>query len=208
MRITERLVTYQGTGHLIGKRQAFVRFAGCSVACPIRGVCDEPLSLDHTAGIDITADEVVSWAICEVGPGGWLHITGGEPCEQPEGLLQLGVAAERAGLRIHLQTAGTHPVPIRTDWLTVSPKGQRSELCWNRNLWAQELVVIHDGSRDMADLVRLQRSTKCYDYYLCAIDLGDGDINMSSTLDMLTVLNRSGHPWDLTGQLHKHWGLP
>lgn len=31
-------VTYQGTGALSGRRQYFVRFAGCDVRCPIRSV--------------------------------------------------------------------------------------------------------------------------------------------------------------------------
>lgn len=207
--ITERFVSYQGTGHLVGKRQAFVRFAGCNVSCPIRSVCDEPDSLHQDNSCSVDPAELAQWALDKVGPFGWLAITGGEPCEQPEALTQLGIEAESRGLRIHLQTSGTIPVPIRTDWLTVSPKTTAHHLRFNRQQWAQEIVLVYDPAwiKDIQTIKAFRLNTRCYDYYLQPLTLPDGTTNIEETLTMLDALNRQGCPWDLTLQAHKFIGV-
>ena len=54
--VSDTFTTYQGTGHLLGMRQHFVRFAGCGVAeCPIRDQCDEPSALTRKGAVQRTA---------------------------------------------------------------------------------------------------------------------------------------------------------
>ncbi len=207
MKVVDEFVTFQGSGHLVGKRQYFVRLAGCHVKCPIRKVCDEQEALPSLMGNDVAPSEVAERAVAEVGEFGWIHITGGEPCEQPEELQRLGMAAESRKLRVHLHTSGMLPVPIRTDWLTVSPKSP--ELQWNRNNWAQECIVVYDQSWviDVGVLRAMQMFTNCYDYYLQPLWMPDGSSNVAETLEMLDRLNRCGCPWDLSLQVHKFIGI-
>ena len=80
--IADKYLSYQGSGHLIGKRQFFIRFAGCGVKCPIRDVCDEPFSLKRDNGIEFSSESLADEALESVGKYGCVHITGGEPCEQ------------------------------------------------------------------------------------------------------------------------------
>ncbi len=203
--ISDKYVTFQGTGHLVGMRQAFIRFAGCSVKCPIREVCDEPGSLENS-GSDEGEGDIVEWALSEVGPGGWVCITGGEPCQQKEALMRLGIICEKADLRIHLQTSGVFRVPIRTDWLTVSPKVYASQLECN---WGHECVVINDKKTiiDFAVLHAYDQLTKFYDYYLQPLWLPDNTSNIEETIEMVHRINRTGKKWKLTMQAHKYWGI-
>jgi organic radical activating enzyme len=207
--IVDHFLSYQGTGHLVGKRQYFIRFAGCSVKCPIRTVCDEPDALDTGAGERVCPEILADKALAAVGTFGWVHITGGEPCEQGEALTALSVACERRKLRVHLQTSGVVRVPIRTDWLTISPKAKASRLCWNRSRWANEMVVVYDPSWiiDQAELHAFQLLTRCYDYYLCPLFIDDKSINVTETVEMCERMNSSGGTWDMTGQFHKYMGL-
>jgi 7-carboxy-7-deazaguanine synthase len=202
--VTERFWSVQGTGHLAGMPEWFIRLSGCSVPCPIRAACDEPESLAIGAGYTIDAEALADEALAEVGQGGWVSITGGEPCDQPEGLLSLGIELERRDVRIHLQTSGTLPVPIRTDWLTVSPKVYATDLSWT---WGQEMVVIFDANRySQSDLQDYSDHTRFYDYYLCPLWV-DGECNARETFAMVKKLNKDGHRWRMTSQMHKYVGV-
>jgi organic radical activating enzyme len=153
--LSDEFVTYQGTGHLIGTQQYFVRFAGCSVAsCPIRTECDEPLSLTRHAAKRVGIAEIVERALASVGPRGWLHITGGEPTDQSDALQELSKLARKRGLFVHLQTSGARRVPIQWDWLTVSPKQEMPE-----QRFGQEMIVIDTGRLQQDALRRLVSET-------------------------------------------------
>ena len=82
--ISEQFTTIQGTGVMSGESQYFVRFAGCSVvSCPIRAVCDQPESLNGKHGSHVLIDEI---ELAALKSSRWLHVTGGEPCDQPGAL--------------------------------------------------------------------------------------------------------------------------
>jgi organic radical activating enzyme len=205
LRTFDRFWTVQGTGHLVGMPQWFIRTAGCSVKCPIREVCDEPDALNPRAGDPVSVEQLADEALAEVGQGGWVHITGGEPCDQPEALTALGIELERCDLRIHLQTSGTLLVPIRTDWLTVSPKSHAAELRWT---WGQEMIVVLDPLciHDASILRDYYRHTRFYDYYLCPLWKDGGAVNTQECFDLVKQLNKDGYRWRLTGQFHKYQG--
>jgi len=186
--------------------QWFIRCGGCTVKCPIRDVCDEPDSLNPTSGELVDVAVLADEALAEVGQGGWVHITGGEPCEQPDALTALGIELERRDLRVHLQTSGTLPVPIRTDWVTVSPKFHAAGLKWT---WGQELVVVYDPMfiTDLDVLRAYSVLTRFYDYYLCPLWVNDVASNASECFDIIKQLNSEGLRWRMTGQFHKYMGV-
>lgn len=120
-RLAEVFVTFQGEGPHVGKRQIFVRLAGCDVGCRF---CDTPDALrggkqfevrprsdaavevhDNPVNANDVARIVHSIA-AEHAPIHAVSITGGEPLEQPAFLRSLLPAI--APLRVLLETAGIH----------------------------------------------------------------------------------------------------
>ena len=194
--ILDTFTTYQGTGHLLGTRQHFIRFAGCSVAhCPIREQCDEPRALTRAQAQQVDPKELVLDAVAAVGERGWLHITGGEPTDQSDGLQELVQHARKVGLYVHLQTSGIRRVPIQWDWLTVSPKIRQP-----LQTFGQELIVVDDGTVTVEWLHELVATTKFWTYYL--LPLWGRPMQ-----DTVALAQRAGDPWMLTCQLHKIGGF-
>lgn len=194
--VRDEFVSYQGTGHLIGTRQYFVRFAGCSVAtCPIRSVCDEPDALVRKGAKQETPTAIVSRALSKVGTGGWLHITGGEPTDQSDGLQELAKLARKSGLYVHLQTSGVRRVPIQWDWLTVSPKEWMPT-----QRFGQEIVMIDDSTLDSERLAQMVSKTSFWSYYLCPL----WGRSLEETAKFAALV---GDPWCLTMQMHKIGGF-
>jgi organic radical activating enzyme len=191
--ISDMFNAFQGTGHLTGTRQFFVRFAGCSVKCPIRKDCDEPKALTRRGSRTYDAYDIVNHALQAVGPRGWLHITGGEPTDQKEGLQELVMHARESGLYVHVQTSGVSRLPVQWDWVTVSPKVYEPE-----QKFGQEMVVIVDGTVTLEWLEELRSTTSFWSYYLCP--LWGRDMKLTSELAWKAK-------WDLTWQMHKHGGL-
>ncbi len=76
-RINEVFSSIQGEGRLIGRRQIFIRFAGCNLNC---NYCDTPQSRDPLSGDRFSADklfEVVNGLITPDFHS--VSLTGGEP---------------------------------------------------------------------------------------------------------------------------------
>jgi organic radical activating enzyme len=127
--IVEIFSGIQGEGIHVGRRQIFVRLAGCNLACDY---CDQPEArvvprlalIERTAGRRdfITArnpvgvEETVR-AILRLDRPRRLHhsvsLTGGEPLMQGKFLAALLPMLRRAGLRIFLETNGTRPEELR-----------------------------------------------------------------------------------------------
>ena len=212
---TSRGTTYQGTGHMIGVRQYFVRMAGCSHAqCPIRKECDEFPSFGKQAGTRTSVHETIDAALAEVGVGGWLHITGGEPTENPafEELVRQSIAA---GLKVHIQTGGMRAVEVPYDWLTVSPKVPLRNLAQR---YGHELVVVYDSQSD-DELLEFSRTTGFWYYYLSPLWVGAPRGHASNNTETAAAIDRlhernsaehrhhNGRQWMLGIQAHKYWGI-
>ena len=121
-RVAEVFRSYQGEGLLLGRRQVFVRLAGCTVGCRY---CDTEWAFETPADVAVpgeeaggervpnpmTAEQLV--ALVEAAdPGGDdpVSLTGGEPLEQPdfvEALLDALEAAPRPRA-VMLETAALH----------------------------------------------------------------------------------------------------
>ena len=192
--VSQSFTSFQGTGHLAGERQHFVRFAGCGVAaCPIRSQCDEPAALSRRGSQTRSPEQLVEEAVAAVGERGWLHITGGEPTDQSEGLQELVKQARRRGLYVHVQSSGIRRVPVQWDWLTISPKVERPS-----QTFGQEMVVVDDGQLNEEWLAALKHTTSFWTYYL--VPLWGRDARPTAELAA-----RCG--WMLTLQAHKYWGI-
>lgn len=102
-------------GGRAGIPHAFIRFAKCNLACNVaeHGFdCDT----DFEHGDWYTLDqllEALPW--CP-----WVLLTGGEPTLQVDMPLVRGL--EREGIRVAIETNGTRFLPIRLNWVCVSPK--------------------------------------------------------------------------------------
>ena len=134
-------------------------------------------------------------ALASVGRSGWLHITGGEPTDQSEGLQELVKIARKEGLYVHLQTSGVRRVPIQWDWLTVSPKQHMPE-----QKFGQEIVLIDDGSLNIDRMKLMVQSTSFWSYYVCPVWGRD----LSNTY---AIAKEAGDPWCITMQMHKLGGF-
>jgi organic radical activating enzyme len=204
MRVVDMYPMVQSEGHQYGAVQFMVRTAGCAVECPIRDMCDEIEALDFGAGKDIEPAEIVKAATRAVGHHGWIHISGGEPCNQPKALILLQQEAYRANMKVHLQTSGTIKVPIKWDWLTVSPKVPAKQLAQK---FGQELKVIYDPRHiDLNSLAEYYYQTRFSDYYLQPL-WENGKCNSDEVFEMLIYLNRNQLPWKMSVQWHKWLGM-
>ena len=208
--INEMFTSFQGTGSLAGQRQFFVRVQGCSVKCPIRHICDEPAALPGFEHVDQHAslDDIVEKALDEVGEGGWLHITGGEPLDYLDAWKSLVQKAMSAGLRVQTQTSGMidHGMPIgRSGRVTVSPKSDSARLKLKHGT---ELVLVAAPWVSVRVAFELMNSTSFDYYYIVPAHLGKGKWSHDKAADLAERLCFMGqNQWRLSHQLHKIFGI-
>lgn len=144
--------TLQGEGRYTGAPAYFIRLAGCDVGC---SWCDVKESWPVGEFPELTVAEIVAGAVeCKLPR---VIITGGEPCMYD--LTPLTSALRDAGLKVHLETSGAHPIRGDFDWVTLSPKKFKACLP-DSFLKADELKVVvvnrHDlkWAREQASRVR------------------------------------------------------
>lgn len=206
MKIAETFTSLQGEGHLTGKLMRFIRLAGCSVkSCPLHpgnqariGLCDTDWRFASTGD----AEQLATEALDEVGPNGWVSITGGEPMDQAEAVGALITELKRRGLQVNIQTSGTKWVACPWDWLTVSPKCSPADLA---QTFGQEMKLVYTGQPD-AEIQAFYAHSKFWNYYLMPLWV-HGTQNVAETIAAIKRLNRAGQPWELTTQAHKWWGV-
>jgi organic radical activating enzyme len=127
--IVEIFSGIQGEGIHVGRRQIFLRLAGCNLACDY---CDQPearivpalalieraagrrnfIAVRNPLGVERTARAILKLDQ----PRGLHHavsVTGGEPLMQAGFLAALLPVLRRAGLRVLLETNGTRPGEFR-----------------------------------------------------------------------------------------------
>lgn len=121
--LSEAFVSFQGEGLHVGRRQLFLRFAGCPLRCRY---CDTPDSLvrtdrfvvhgavDHARPNPVTVADI-AWAIETLGPGArrvdGVALTGGEPLAQVAFLATLLRSGVLPRPRL-LETAGVLPAAM------------------------------------------------------------------------------------------------
>lgn len=156
--------TLQGEGPSTGRRCAFLRLAGCNLAC---AWCDTPYTWDWSqfdarAEILPLAPEDVIARIRALGVG-MLVVTGGEPVRQQDRLGPVLAAMKRDGIRVEVETNGTLTAPDILPWVdqfNVSPKLAHSGMALERRYRPDALRwLVRSGkaifkfvARDPADL--------------------------------------------------------
>ncbi|MBT9312606.1 7-carboxy-7-deazaguanine synthase QueE [Leptothoe kymatousa TAU-MAC 1615] len=113
--IVETFHSVQGEGVWTGTNAFFIRLAGCDVGCPW---CDTKISWSTKPHAPINLGELVHQA--QAAQPFMVVITGGEPLMH--NLLPLTQSLQQAGLRLHLETSGAHPLSGDFDWISLSPK--------------------------------------------------------------------------------------
>lgn len=133
-RVKEAFYTLQGEGEHAGTPAVFVRLSMCNLwdgreehreRDAAKGGCarwcdTQFRGIDGVNGGAYTSPEQLADLVRRLGPDAPIVVlTGGEPALQVDALL---VASLRArGLRVHVETNGTLPLPP-VDWVTLSPK--------------------------------------------------------------------------------------
>ncbi len=103
--VHEIFCSRQGEGLHCGRKQAFLRFAGCNLGC---SYCDEPAARALPSFLMTPAEaaaEVVGQA--RRGRARTVSLTGGEPLIHWRFIKALAPLLRKAGLGIHLETNGT-----------------------------------------------------------------------------------------------------
>jgi organic radical activating enzyme len=135
LQLAEIFYSVQGEGTWTGTPAAFVRLAGCNLACAF---CDTDYSLKFVA----TVDAVLARLHAEAGDCPMVILTGGEPLAQ-RATPALIDALRADGRRVHVESNGTIDVALPPDvWLTVSPKERLHPAMAAR---ANEAKLIVDG---------------------------------------------------------------
>ena len=184
-RINEIFRSLQGEGAHTGTPAVFVRFSGCNLACPF---CDTDFSFSR----EMTLDELVGSVrefIKDDGPR-CVILTGGEPALQVDAEL-LQALHGITGVRIHIETNGTLPLPEGIDWITCSPK-EGSRVVFSR---ADEVKVVYTGQ----DVERWRSAIRAGHYFL-------QPCSCSNTGEVTEYI--LAHPWwRLSLQIHKYIGI-
>jgi len=119
--IIEIFSSIQGEGLLIGKRQIFIRFAGCNLSC---NYCDTPKAKKSSYGNTLSVLEVVDKINRLKTPDVHsISFTGGEPLLYADFINEI---IEKTDLKTFLETNGTLPEEIKklthVDWVSLDFK--------------------------------------------------------------------------------------
>lgn len=140
--IVEIFSSIQGEGLLIGKRQIFIRFAGCNLSC---NYCDTPESQKTSSGTILSVEEVINKIDNLKTPD--LHsisFTGGEPLLYTDFINEI---IEKTNLKIFLETNGTLPDKIRKlkkiDFVSLDIKlPEHLDNCFNDEIFENEIKTL------------------------------------------------------------------
>lgn len=140
--VVETFHSVQGEGFWTGASAFFIRLAGCDVGCPW---CDTKHSWPMAHHPQRAVSALVEAAVAA--RPFMVVITGGEPSMHD--LVGLTRALYEAGLRVHVETSGSHPLSGKFDWITLSPKRFKPPLdeIYSR---ADELKVVVGDRADLS----------------------------------------------------------
>lgn len=178
--------TFQGEGRYLGVPMTFVRFAGCSVGCP---KCDT----NYTHKLALSPEEIAS--NCAKLGLEWVWITGGEPTDQMDGLIDLvGLLAE-LGHQVALASSGIRECP-RVHFLSVSPHTPN----FVQRVGTEIKLVPGLNGLKISD-IDISTIQFAYRYVM---PMHGSDVSTQDCIDFIS--NTPG--WLMTTQAHKAWRIP
>jgi len=198
LRVCEMFRSIHGEGKYAGTPMAFIRLAGCNVACT-KSTQGFDCDTNWRSFVKMDVDAILK----ELPPSNRVCITGGEPFLQD--LTRLVHFLRRSGKLVHVETNGTVDVPYSLlsefTHITVSPK-RDTEL---RIGFAHEVrVVLVKGQKPDPHL--LKRFEGAVFYVSPAWDgLKPVQENIKWCVDF--VSQPENEPWRLSTQLHKWIGV-
>lgn len=194
--LVEDFYTIQGEGFHTGKPAYFIRLGGCDVGC---AWCDAKYTwnprLYPPTDIDVVVERAVACAAQSI------VITGGEPLMYPLGALTAKLRDR--GLKIFLETSGSHPFSGVFDWVCLSPKRKQPPLeeAFAR---ADELKVIIESEADFewAESNAAKVGADCMLYL-------QPEWSVSERMMPSMVEYAKSHPqWNISIQSHKFMRIP
>jgi 7-carboxy-7-deazaguanine synthase len=181
MKVAEIFYSIQGEGRLAGVPSAFVRTAGCNLAC---SWCDSPYTSWEPQGEPLPVAEVLDHVAAF--PTRHAVVTGGEPLIAP-GIEDLCAGLGARGYHITIETAATVFKPVVCDLASLSPKLANSTP-WQRA--DGRFAERHERQRLRPDVIRafLER----YDYQLkLVMDRPEDVAEVLALLEQLPGVDRS-----------------
>lgn len=194
--LVEDFYTIQGEGFHTGKPAYFIRLGGCDVGC---AWCDAKYTwnprLYPPTDIDVVVERAVACAAQSI------VITGGEPLMYPLGALTAKL--RERGLKIFLETSGSHPFSGVFDWVCLSPKRKQPPLeeAFAR---ADELKVIIGSEADFewAESNADKVGAKCMLYLQPEWSVSE------RMMPSIVEYAKSNPRWNISIQSHKFMRIP
>lgn len=194
--LMEQFYTIQGEGFHTGRPAYFVRIGGCDVGCHW---CDVKESWDASIHPLTHVDEIVRSASDQ--PSGTVVITGGEPLTYNLGPLTDRMRA--AGLSVHIETSGAHPLSGKFDWICLSPKKNMPPKDEFYPM-ADELKVIVHNRHDFEWAE--QHAARVKDG--CRIYLQPEWSKAQGMTSLIVDYVMQNPKWNISLQSHKYMGIP
>jgi len=194
--LVEDFYTIQGEGFHTGKPAYFIRLGGCDVGC---AWCDAKYTWNPRLYPPTDIEVVVQRAVaCDAQS---IVITGGEPLLYP--LAPLTERLKECGLKIFLETSGSHPFSGTFDWVCLSPKHKLPPLAESYER-AHELKVIIEREEDFewAEENAAKVGEECLLYL-------QPEWSVSEQIMPKMVEYAKRHPkWSISIQSHKFMRIP
>lgn len=192
--IVETFHSVQGEGLWTGTNAFFIRLAGCDVGCPW---CDTKESWSPKRHPRHTIDELVHQA--QSARPHMVVITGGEPLMHD--LDALTASLHQAGLRIHLETSGAHPLSGSFDWISLSPKRFKPP---HKSIYPQvneiKVVIANETDLDWAETEAAKVAPE-------AVKLLQPEWNSPQSQQLIFDYILQHPTWRLSLQTHKFLGV-
>lgn len=194
--VMEHFYTLQGEGCHQGKAAYFIRLGGCDVGCVW---CDVKESWDADKHPLYSVEQLL--AAVKQTPAQIVVITGGEPLMH--NLDELTETFRDAGLNMHLETSGSHPLTGLWDWICLSPKKFKAPLEPVLHL-AHELkvVVFNKSDFDWAEKYAAEVNPACRLYLAPEWD------KREQVTPLIVEYIKANPQWQLSLQVHKYIHVP
>ena len=197
IQIAEIFDSIQGEGSWIGRMCTFIRFQGCSLQCSF---CDSARTWSKESFTEMSIEDIVERVNYKN-----VVITGGEPTEQEEGLIELIRQLHRKECIVALESNGTYSdySSLDCDWVVCSPKPKVMYCLFPQGVNELKYVVTREFDVGVAISPPLKQNFKNR-IWLQPCDYGDNGKEMMSKVLKIVAENtelRAGI------QLHKVYGV-